>query len=58
MGSKRDKKRYLKIKAEGSSCTVEPSELDSMTEDLEGFEVEEVWMTVAEYEALPEFAGW
>jgi len=54
---KRDKRRYVRIVIDGTRCTMPPSEaLESLVEDVST--VEDVWLTQAEYEALPEFAGW
>lgn len=56
----RDKKRFVKLTMDGASCIVHPNELDSMLagEELETIEQSDVWMTEAQWEALPEFEGW
>lgn len=56
----RDKKRYIRMTIDGTSCICEPREVAVMINDFdgEGATLTEVWMTEAEYEALPEFTGW
>jgi len=50
------KKTYIKIKYEGGEfCIVEPKDVPDMIESENGFTTEEVQMTEAEFEALPEF---
>ena len=58
--SKRDKKRYVKLRYanEKATCTMTPEEAASMMEDDPDLSGEDVWMTEAEFEALPEFIGW
>jgi hypothetical protein len=61
--SKRQKIRFVKITYDGSSVYVRPNEVDDMVDkgtnyELEGYVLTDVWMSEAEYEALPEFAGW
>lgn len=49
-------KTYIKIKYEGGECCiVEPKDVPDMTESEYSFTTEEVQMTGAEFEALPEF---
>ena len=49
-------KTYIKITfAGGGFCICEAKDLADMTEGAEGFRTEEVQMTEAEFEALPEF---
>jgi hypothetical protein len=51
-------KTYAKIKYEdGDWCICEPGAVADMTEGCQGFDVAEVQMTGAEFEALPEFNG-
>lgn len=57
MSSKRDKIRFLKVTFDGTSCICEPREAADMMDDPE-YTVSEVWMTQAQYDALPEFQGW
>ena len=58
----RDKRKFLKVRPieGGSWCIMEPCELEDMTggEELQTYEVQDVWMTNDEWEALPEFQGW
>lgn len=54
----RDKKRYVKITYDGAPCICEPRDVDDMLDGCDGATIEDVWMTVDEYEALPEFQGW
>lgn len=57
----RDKKRFVKLTYDGSSCYCRPNEVNDMLcyEDRpQDFTREDVWMTEAEYEELPEFMGW
>lgn len=57
---KRDKRRFVKLTTDGSHCIVHTDELESILagEELETIEQSDVWMTEAEWEALPEFQGW
>jgi hypothetical protein len=56
-----DKRRYVRLEYGGSVCIVEPDDVESMTEDHdpddEPIKVSDVWMTLHEYENLPEFEG-
>jgi len=54
----RDKRRFVKITYDGQSCVCEPREVGDMTDGCDGAVLTDVWMTTAEWEALPEFAGW
>lgn len=57
-GPQHDKRRYVKVTANGSSVICEPFELIDFAIDADGeFETEDVWMSPAEYDALPEFMG-
>lgn len=55
----RDKRRYVKFSCDGSHCIVTPDEADQMAKDGDWgeYQREDVWMTEAEFEALPEFGG-
>jgi hypothetical protein len=60
-----DKKRYVRIRFNGSSCIVEPNMVAQLVADDfsdrepgEEYSTEDVWMTPHEFENLPEFAGW
>jgi hypothetical protein len=55
---KRDKRRYLKLTHDGTSCICEPHEGEQMVKDDPSLAVSEVWMTAAQFEALPEFQGY
>lgn len=56
----RDKKRYVRMTMDGSSCICEPGEAKDMFDggNMDGCTLTDVWMTEAEWEALPEFSGW
>lgn len=54
---KRDKHRYVRLSFDGSSCICEPREATAMQEEDARLEASEVWLTRAEFEALPDFAG-
>lgn len=50
------KKTYIKITfSDNDWCICEPKNVASMTVDAEGYKTEEVQMTEAEFNALPEF---
>lgn len=52
------KKTYIKISfADGGFCICEPNAVADMTIGAEDFTTDEVQMTEAEFEALPEFIG-
>ena len=56
-----DKHRFVKFRPiEGAWCVMKPSEYDAMThgEGLQTYEVLDIWMTDAEFDALQEFGGW
>lgn len=58
--AKTDKKRFVKLTLWGSSCICRPTEVADMLEGREPddpIKQQEVWMTEAEFEALPEFQG-
>lgn len=54
----RDKLRFLKLTVDGTSCICTPSEAGDMMDSPDEYTVTEVWMTQAQYDALPEFQGW
>jgi hypothetical protein len=61
----RDKRRYVKVRPHKGEpwATFEPREAEAFLanasiDDECDFETAEVWMTKAEFEALPEFGGW
>lgn len=62
--SKRQKIRYVKVWYGKASYISTPLEADAhkaemIREKLDGgYRFEDVWMTPAEFEALPEFQGW
>lgn len=52
------KRTYIKVTYQGGDwCICEPQEVADMTAGAEGFKTEEVLMTEAEFNALPEFQG-
>lgn len=52
------KKPYIKVTfQDGGFCICEPQDVADMTVGAEGHRTEEVLMTEAEFEALPEFQG-
>jgi len=55
------KERYVRVKlkgAKGPVCICEPRDVPAMTENGgDEYEFEDVYMTLAEVEALPEFEG-
>ena len=55
----RAKRRYVKLRlgTTGPSCIVVPAEAEAMLRDDADLTASDVWMTVAEFEALPEFEG-
>jgi catalase len=56
----RDKRRFVKLRLKGekSSCIASPREAQGMLADDPDLTGEDVWMTIEEFEKLPEFAGW
>lgn len=51
-------KTYSKITFDGGEwCVCEPKDVAEMTKSEEGFKVDDILMTEAEFEALPEFNG-
>jgi hypothetical protein len=56
---KRDKHRYVKLQVggKGVSCIVEQRDAADMMKDDPELTASEVWMTVAEFEALENFEG-
>lgn len=57
-GRRRQKKRFLKLTVDGTSCICEPDEAADMMDDPTQYTVSEVWMTQKQYDKLPEFEGW
>lgn len=52
------KKTYIKVTFQGGDwCICEPHEVSAMTASADGHKTEEVLMTEAEFNALPEFQG-
>lgn len=63
MNGKHDKRRYVKLRLKddpkSNECTCTPEEAAQLMADDPDLEIcNEVWLTQAEYEALPEFGGW
>lgn len=61
--SLRDKKRYVRLRLRsggslGTSCISEPNEAVAAMADDPELVGEDVWMTPAEFDALPDFGGW
>lgn len=54
-----DKRRYAKLKYDGSFVIMTPSEAEDWLNDSpdETYVLEEVWMTERQYGNLPEFEG-
>lgn len=58
--SKQDKKRFVRLSYDGSSCICRPEEVDDMmrdADDPDGYTREDVWMSEAAFNKLPDFAG-
>lgn len=57
--AKTDKRRYvaLRLRGSGPKCIADPVEARAMMFDDADLTGEDVWMTVAEFEALPDFGG-
>jgi hypothetical protein len=54
-----DKRRYVKLDHKGGGfCIATPTEADAMRADDPDLIGHDVWMTQAEFEALPDFQGW
>lgn len=51
-------KRYVRVAYDGASCVCEPRDVGDMIDGCDSATVSEVWMTEAQWEALPEFGGW
>lgn len=50
---------YMRVRHDGSSCIMETHEAEELLRDAPGvYLTEEVRMSPAQYEKLPEFAGW
>jgi hypothetical protein len=56
-GPQHDKRRYVKLTANGASVVCEPFEVADMMDGDSECTVSDVWMSPAEYDALPEFMG-
>ncbi len=54
---KHDKHRYVRVVIDGQRCTMEPGPALETLIQQEGCTAEDVWLTRAEFEALPEFQG-
>lgn len=49
---------YIKITFnDGTYCICEPKDVDDMITGVDGYKLDEVQMTEAEFDALPEFQG-
>lgn len=56
---KRDKHPYVRVSHDGSSCVMEGQEAEALLKEEPGvYDTTEVWMTRAEFGALPDFSGW
>lgn len=57
--AKTDKRRYvaLQLRGAGPKCIADPVEARAMMFDDTDLTGTDVWMTVAEFEALPDFGG-
>lgn len=55
----RAKRRYvaLQMNGTGQKCVIESAELESYLFEEPELVASDVWMTVAEFEALPDFVG-
>jgi hypothetical protein len=55
----RAKRRYVRLRLgdSGPSCIVHPPEAEAMMRDDADLTASDVWMTQAEFEALPDFGG-
>lgn len=52
------KRNYIKVThQDGGVCFLEPKDLPDMIEGADSYKTEEVQMTEAEFNALPEFKG-
>jgi hypothetical protein len=56
---KGDKRRYVKLEYDCQGVTMPPSEAEDWIGDADGvtYVMQEVWMTEAQYNKLPEFEG-
>ena len=54
----RAQRRYVKLTMDGTSCVVEPHEAKDMMKDDPILVASDVWMTVSQFEALPDFQGY
>lgn len=54
----RAKRRYVKLAMDGANCVVEPHEAEGMMKDDPSLVASDVWMTVAQFESLPDFQGY
>lgn len=51
-------KRFVRVTFDGLSCICQPCDVEAMTDGCDGAKTEDVWMTEAQWNALPEFGGW
>jgi hypothetical protein len=51
------KHRYVRVTFEGQICTMEPREVEDFVRDTGPCALEDVWLSHAEWEAIPEFQG-
>lgn len=58
-GERHQKRKYLRLEHDGAHCVIEPHELETFAYDGEAGDlvITELWMSRAEFEALPEFTG-
>lgn len=50
---------YMRVSHDGSSCVMEMNEAEALLKDAPGvYTSEEVCMTPAQFEKLPDFGGW
>lgn len=57
-GPQHDKRRYSRVAALGGGAFIcEPDQARAMLDDEQEYAVTDVWLSLAEYEALPEFEG-
>jgi hypothetical protein len=54
---RRDKHRYVSLSLDGASFICEPREVAAFLKDDPELTATDVWLTSAEFEALPDFAG-
>jgi hypothetical protein len=56
-GAQHDKRRYIRLTSNGTTVICEPHEVQGIVDDGSEYTTSEVWMSPAEYEALPELQG-